>query len=146
MQGLDKYRDRVLRRFDERDRIKARGAEEKSHLQDIMQAKDRQRTGFWCSNCKKDFEAEGYKRVGYLTHLPTAWYTAKCVCGRWAIRRITGKRGDMYYYKSKMIRTQKVQMANDLLMPGDPMFEIIYAKQYREMEKKRYESETTTNA
>lgn len=135
-----------MRRFEERDRIKARGMEERDHMQTVAQAADKQRTGFWCDRCKKDFEAEGDKHVGYLTLWPTAWYTAKCVCGKRAMRRIIGKKGDMYYYKSKMVRTQKVQMANDLLLPADPLFEIIYPKQYREMERKRHESETTTNA
>lgn len=139
-------RDRVIRRGEERDRIKARNEVEHDYMLAISQAKDTQITGFWCKYCGKDFEGVGDKRIGGAGMWPTAWYVARCLCGRHAMRRITDKSKDQYYYWSKMIRTQRAQMGNDLLTPDDPLFEVIYAKQYREMEKKRHEYTSTENS
>lgn len=92
---------------------------------------------FWCDHCKKDFSAMGYKREFSATGLVCGWYEGACLCGRKAIKRITDKSKDPYYYKSEMIKFQRVRNYNDTLTPVDDLFRIIYPKEYGEREKSR---------
>lgn len=126
--------DRLIKRIEEnrelRARVKRREEEHNSRIKTIKEAADVTRLDFWCKRCSQDFTGTAYKREGWLGALPTAWYVGVCRCGERAIRRITDKSKDMYFYTSKNIKFQRVRSFNDMLTPADDLFKIIYPKEY----------------
>ena len=134
---IQRLNERVLQRQEERERLKNRERIFSLREDLIKTATDRLAgVGFFCEECGKDFTAVGRKVVmgDY------AWYYAKCLCGARCIRRITDKSSDPYYFKSKITRRQQVVNSTDMLTPDDPLFRLVYPKQWEKMEKQKYES------
>lgn len=136
---MQKYHDFIERRKEERWRLKERGQAEKDHKDTIISAADGQPGGFWCDTCGKDYQTTCYKRTGSLGRWPVAWYKGKCPCGKWNMVRITDKSKDIYYFKSLEIRKQRRDVDYATIDPNHELFPIIYPKQYRDLEKKKYE-------
>ena len=130
--------DRVERRKEERKRISWRESEYKDHIKAIKEASGVANMSFWCNTCKRDYDTLGVRRVGQAGLWPVAWYVGKCGCGSENIRRVTDKSKDLYYFRSKMIRFQRASMALDLLNPDDPLFPVIYSKQWRDMQQNKH--------
>lgn len=108
----------------------------------IREAKRVDRLAFWCDNCHKDFISIAYKQVRQPKgQLPIAWHVGKCPCGYKALRYITDKGADPYYYKSFYMKLERVKLSNDLVQPGDPRFRILYPAQYRKMQEDREQQE-----
>ena len=103
----------------------------------IREAYDVTRMDFWCEECQKDFTANAYKRIGEAGRWPVAWYVGVCPDRHQCIRYITDKGHDPYYWKSKMIREQRHEMADAMLIPSDPRFRLVYPEKWRELEKLR---------
>lgn len=98
---------------------------------EILAAPPRIFTQFWCDTCLRDFETTGYKE----TRVPTvgvwfAYYVGICPCGKHAVRYITDKLLDPYWYKSKAVKVQQGQYADEMLQPWQPRFRQIYPLQY----------------
>lgn len=124
---------RIEERHEYRDRAKRDEENYLSHIKVMETAADMTDMEFWCKRCHRDFKGTGYKRVGKVSAWPMAWYSGRCACGKEAIRRITNKLGDEYYRLSKNVRVQQAYNANDLLTPDDPLFPLIYPRQYQEL-------------
>lgn len=126
--------ERLIRRIeanrDLRARVKRREEDYNSQIKTVREAADVTRLDFWCNHCRQDFTGTAYKREGWVGAWPTAWYVAKCKCGKEAIRRITDKSKDAYFRNSKNIKFQRVRSFNDMLTPADDLFKIIYPKEY----------------
>lgn len=91
-------------------------------------------TDFWCNTCKRDFTSTGYKEVRVPNQgVWFAYYVGICPCGAHALRYITDKLLDPYWYKSKVIKTQQGQYADEMLQPWQPRFKQIYPEQYRKL-------------
>lgn len=58
-----------------------------------------------------------------------------------AIRRITDKLNDPFFYESKMLAKLRIDMADDLLQPDDPRFKQVYGDPYKEYHAKLEEEE-----
>lgn len=138
MEQFEHLNKRLERRYDEKDRQIARGMAEKEHMDAISGAPDGQKTSFWCEECELDFDTNGKKRVSYLGVWPVAWYVGICACGAIAYRRITDKRGDAYYGASASVCRERRMKVYDTIDPSHPMFKILYAKEWRKFEQKRY--------
>lgn len=143
MDRITRLTDRLDHNREERDRSVARTQEYRDHISAIREAAEYTRTGFFCVTCDKDFDSDGWKQVRYSGVWPVAWYAGMCPSGHVAMRRITDKLTDPYYYQSKMIQRQRHEMADDLLTPDDPRFKIVYPEKWREMvaNKENYERE-----
>ncbi len=131
---------RVEERQDERARIKAREEDYLSHMKSVNEGEMYAQTAFWCNSCQKDFEARGVKRIGYADIWPVAWYKAMCLCGKESIKRITDKSKDLYYFRSKIIKRQRGEYSNDLIDMTDPLFKVLYPREYLKNEQLRYDS------
>lgn len=99
--------------------------------EDIKRAPMYAKTEFFCLSCHRDFEGTGVKQV----RVPKgsvwfAYYVGICVCGKHAIRRITDKLSDPYFYQSKTIRAQQSRYADAMLSPHHPRFKQFYPQQY----------------
>jgi len=126
----EKLIERIKENRDMRERVRRREKDAQERESTIRDALPEVKADFWCDGCKKDFTSTGRKVASYVTGVPVAWYTARCKCGRKAIRRITDKSRDPYYKKSFLIRFQRVRNYNDMLSPADDLFKIIYPKEY----------------
>ena len=92
---------------------------------------------FWCDECKRDFEAEGFAFGNTAGGTENRWYEGRCPKKHKAIRYITEKHLDPYFRKSEMLREMRMRFSKDLLQPGDPGFD----KYYPEAKKKLEEDE-----
>lgn len=146
MSSIDKLEKRVESNREQRARDATLGAEYRERMKLIQETPDHLPMGFWCTTCESDFEGMGHKcddLYGYDldsgklyatgTPRPRAWYAGICPEGHRAIRRITDKLTDPYYWQSEVLKRQRVQMADDLVQPDDPRFAKLYPEQWRKM-------------
>lgn len=132
---LDK---RIDRRFDERERRERRDKDDLDNFNTIKAALNDAMMGFICVKCEQEYMAMGHKHIGNLGGNVTGWYVGKCPCGSMNLRRITDFHTDKYLYKAKSIRRGRVINHYDMIDPSDPMFKVLYPKQYKEFENKKH--------
>lgn len=134
----DKLRKRIDARREERERLASYQKELRDRQRVIREAYEYTPMGFWCDECRKDFEAMGYKQIAaHNREWPRAYYVGICPKGHRAIRRITDKEGDGYYYKSELIRRQRIDLADAMLQPHDPRFRSVYPEAWKKIEAER---------
>lgn len=91
-------------------------------------------TDFWCDYCEKDFSTTGHKEVRVPPQgVWFAYYVGICPCGKFAVRYITDKLLDPYFYKSLVLKIQQGQYADEMLQPWQPRFRQVYPEQYRKL-------------
>jgi hypothetical protein len=81
---------------------------------------------FWCAECKKDFIARVRKEVDSWGHF--AFYRTKHKCGKWAIRHITDRFNDKYWFKSRNVANDRAVHHNDLLQEFETGYNTLYGK------------------
>lgn len=96
------------------------------NLKDIAGFKDIELLDFWCDHCKKDFIGRAKKQIDSWE--PIAYYKIKHMCGQWALRRITDRLEDIYWFKSKQVALDRGKAALDLLQPFESGYNMIYGK------------------
>lgn len=103
---------------------------------------------FWCEKCREDFESPCYKEWSRLYGDSVAVYRATHECGFEAIRHITHRDHDPYYYLSERVQEDRMRYATDVLQPteygyrtnyGEPFPE--YEERMRKREEKRWKKE-----
>jgi len=121
----------------ERELLKDKALEDR--LKVIREAFPITRLGFWCRKCRQDFEGQAFKQVRYPASggAPVAWYRSFCPKRHEAIRRITDKLKDNYYYESEMLKRQRIDLADAMLTPDDPRFRVVYPDQWQKLEQER---------
>lgn len=136
---MQNYERRIEDRRAERERVFRDDVHFQAHMKVIREAYETTRMDFWCEECQKDFTADAHKVIGEAGRWPVAWYVGLCPENHKCIRYITDKENDSYYWKSKMIREQRHEMADAMLIPSDPRFKLVYPEKWRELEKLRDE-------
>jgi len=136
---MQNYERRIEDRRAERERMFRDDVNFQAHMKIIRDAYENTRMDFWCEECEKDFTADAYKVIGEAGRWPVAWYVGLCPENHKCIRYITDKENDSYYWKSKMIREQRHEMEDAMLIPSDPRFKLVYPEKWRELEKLRDE-------
>lgn len=124
--------NREGRAMDER-----RGKALRERRKEVDSAKQYAEMGFWCASCRRDFNAVGTKQVRLYDTEPIGWYGALCPNGHVAIRRITDKMGDPYFYQSDYIKRQQAEHADDFLLPSDPRFKHVYPVQWARIQEEQ---------
>ena len=92
------------------------------------------RTSFFCDECIADFDAIGRKEIrmpqGFVWH---AYYRAVCPKGHTAIRYITDRLGDPYFFKSFIVRKEQGKYADEFLTPSHPRFKLLYPEAWMKL-------------
>jgi hypothetical protein len=111
------------------------------------------RHGDFISNGRKVIETDWtnpeqkiayYRAYGYASFIDiNGRATPGRACAR-MIRRITDKFGDPFFRQSKVLQKMRIDMADDLLQPGDPRFNAKYGDPYKEYNA-RLEAEEEAN-
>lgn len=101
---------------------------------DILQAPMFIKSDFWCDRCKRDFDATGHKEV----RVPPkgvwfGYYVGICPEGHHALRYITDKLLDPFFYKSVRVKVQQGKYADEMLQPWQPRFRQLYPQQYAKL-------------
>ncbi len=96
------------------------------NIKDIALAKDIELKEFWCSDCKMDFIARAKKIVDSWDLI--AYYATKHPCGKWALRRITDRLGDEYWFKSLKVARDRFNAFDDTLQPFQSGYNMLYGK------------------
>ncbi len=134
--------DRVDRRKEERDRELASTQAYRDRTRAIRDAKNVDVTGFWCADCKRDFQGVGIKQIREPAGMyPIAWYRGTCPRGHQTIRYITDKDHDPFYFLSVELAHERARLDDDLLQPSDPRFRLVYPDKWASMERQREENE-----
>src|SRR3990167_6353087 len=97
---------------------------------------------FYCSYCRKDFIAIGYKIAGL-----EVFYKTVHNCGRECIRRWTERVNDEYYNLSEDIKRERSVFEDDMLSPYQNRFRVLYediADKSKEDELKKAEEKVYT--
>jgi len=87
---------------------------------------------FWCDVCQLDFQSQTIKQEEEDWSCPNqviAFYKTKCFKEHWCIRFITDKDKDPFWHRSKSVRTDRANHANDLLQSFEEGFNMLYGKQ-----------------
>lgn len=144
MSRAEKLLQRIRNNREGRARDKKRDEERGARRATVNAAYDRTMMGFWCDECEKDFETVGEKHIAHGLNLNTgksyectplrAFYLGRCPQGHVARRFITDKHDDPYYYKSEMLRRQRVDLADAMLQPHDPRFRHVYPAQWKKIQ------------
>lgn len=99
---------------------------------EIKEAKVLDLKDFYCRKCKEDFYRPATKQIEVDWNNPLqriAFYQAKHrKCGNWCIRLITDRQRDAYWIRSKQVRRDQGQHANDMLQPWQEGFNLLYGK------------------
>jgi len=100
------------------------------------------RYDFWCEKCQEDFTAKAMMTTHRLYGEPVAVYRAYHEeCGEEAVRLITHRDHDLYYYLSEKVHIQRNQYRQDLLQSEEFGFETFYGKPYKGFEERLQKSE-----
>jgi len=84
---------------------------------------------FWCDDCQEDFRGLAFKTSHQLFGATIAVYRCQCpYCDKWAVRHITHRDEDFYFYKSSKIRKDRNMFKNDMLQPDDLGFRNCYGR------------------
>lgn len=95
------------------------------------------RIRFWCDECALDFEGEGNKEVrAPKNDIFFAFYRGYCPEGHVAIRRITDRLLDPYFYRSTFVRREQLMHADDMLTPRDPRFKALYPEAWQQIKER----------
>lgn len=95
-------------------------------LKDIAGFKDIEQLDFWCRKCKKDFVGRAKKQIDGWENI--AYYKIKHTCGTWAMRRITDRMFDEYFYKSVKVARDRYFGELDMIQPWQTGFNTLYGK------------------
>lgn len=109
------------------DRKKA----QEERMNDIKSGSVKATKHFYCTDCRKDFVAEAIKEVEVdwsNTAQYIAFYRSKCFCGKWAMRLVTDKFRDEYWFKSKKVAQDRGVHHNDLVQSFESNYQLLYGK------------------
>lgn len=96
------------------------------NLKDIAGFKDFDTLDFYCKGCDRDFVSIGRKVID--SWKPIAYYTTKHECGRWAIRHITDRHQDEYFFRSRKVAKDRGEAFIDLIQPFESGYNMVYGK------------------
>lgn len=87
---------------------------------------------FYCEQCAVDFVNLAVKQIEVdwtNSAQRIAFYKSKHrACGRWAMRYITDRNRDPYWFKSKKVRRDQGVHYNDALQPFQTGYQLVYGK------------------
>ncbi len=127
-------RMRVEANQQERARYKAVEARLNERKNEIQAAPWRTRISFFCDQCDADWDGTGFKQIRWPKGtLWFAYYKGYCPQGHPCFRRITDRLGDMYFFKSYVIRKEQARHADEFLPHWHPRFKQVYPERYREL-------------
>ena len=137
---------RLMQRVLERQQNRAASLAETKwyadRLRTIVDAPRRTPMEFWCRVCESDFTCvDALKMTTTMRGVPSAYYDGRCPKNHRAIRHLTDKHLDPYYYQSAMLAEQRYRMRDDTIAPSDPRFRIVYPKQWAAIEEEREQRE-----
>jgi len=98
---------------------------------EISEAKLKEVKPFYCSSCRKDFVSETVRQIETdwnNTRQRIAFYKSKCMCGKWAMRLITDKWQDSYWYRSQVVARDRGEHHNDMVQSFETGFNLLYGK------------------
>lgn len=98
---------------------------------DIRDAKPKDIKEFWCEECKAEFFAESIKEVEVDWNNSTqyiAFYRSKCPKGHWAMRLISDRFKDAFYFRSRKVAKDRGIHFGDTLQPHETGFQMLYGR------------------
>lgn len=95
-------------------------------IKDIAGFKDFDTLDFYCKRCDKDFISIGRKVIDAWK--PIAYYTTKHECGSRAIRHITDRHQDPYFFKSRKVAKDRGENSNAMIQHFETGYQMLYGK------------------
>ncbi len=117
------------KRANDRTKYQNQKKQEDSFRNTTAGFKDIEVLDFWCDTCGRDFVARAAKQVDSWQEL--AYYKTKHRCGTWAIRHITDRVWDAYFFRSKKVAYDRMVNAINMLQSFETGYNTIYGKYTR---------------
>lgn len=130
---MGRLEDRIDYNREQRKRITDREQPHAERLKEIREAFNVTQLDFYCKACAKDFTTTAYKHVRETNYWPIAYYVGLCPKRHRCLRYITEKYKDPYYWTSKLLQRQRVDLADAMLTPDHPRFKLVYPEQYKKI-------------
>ena len=119
--------DSQEKRVEDRNRTRAIEKQRDDTLKYIAGFKDTELLDFYCDDCNREFVARAKKHVDNWNN-NIAYYKIKHTCGKWCMRHITDRFRDKYFFKSRRLAKDRVDMFNDTLQSFQTGFNMVYGK------------------
>ena len=130
---MDKLTSRIEYNREQREKIFNRDQPYKDRMREIHDAYNVTKLDFFCTVCDTDFSGNAYKQVRTLGPQIVAYYVGLCPRRHKCLRYITDKYRDPYYWTSKVLARQRVDLADAILTPDNPRFRLVYPEQWRQL-------------
>lgn len=127
----------AIRNIEERRRTERMAKWLSERYNEIKNAPEAAPNSFWCDTCLRDYDAFGHKEVRW--HKGDVWfafYRAFCPSGHANVRRITDKLGDPYFFKSRFVKREQSEHADEFLTPSDPRFRQVYPQAWADLKER----------
>lgn len=119
------------KRAEERTYYRDRDKLYAERMDEIKDAKVKDIKEFWCKTCRIEFYSETIKEVEIdwtSTQQYIAFYRAKCNKGHWAMRHITDRFKDSFFYRSKRIARDRGKHFAATIQPWDTNYQLLYGR------------------
>jgi hypothetical protein len=126
--------DKLERLVDRNTNERAKDKEEKDRKYDrerlIADSKDNVTSAYWCSKCKKDYQAPSRRFIetDWNTGDNIAYYVSHCPKRHINKRFITDRLFDPYYRSSRMLQVQRIDYQKDLIQPFQSGYNMLYGQ------------------
>ena len=118
--------NKQTKRAAERTQWQERKKADEQWAKDFQGFKQVELLDFHCQHCNLDFVARAAKQLDGWNKI--AYYKTKHRCGEWAIRHITDRFQDGYFFHSRKVAYDRGVNAKELLQPFQSGFNTLYGK------------------
>ena len=119
------------KRADDRNYHRDKEKEGAEREEEIERYKQKDIIEFYCTHCQEDFADIVDKQVEIDWSNPSqriAFYKGKHDCGNWAIRHITDRLADPYWFESQQVATDRGKHYAELLQPFETGYQLLYGR------------------
>ena len=128
---IRKLIERQEKKSDDRTRHRNSNKEIAERQEEIDKAKPHDVIEFFCTHCQEDFAHLAHKQVETdwsNTNQKIAFYKGKHDCGYWAIRHITDKFMDAYWFESLQVARDRGEHHDSLLQPFESGYQLLFGR------------------
>ena len=118
-----KSKDRNSHREKEKEQAERQEEIDKAKVVDVIE--------FYCTKCQEDFAHIAFKQVetdwsNIAQNI--AFYKGKHDCGTWAIRHVTDKFMDPYWFESPQVARDRGEHHDSLLQPFESGYQLLFGR------------------
>lgn len=123
--------DAQEKRANDREYFRNREKLAADRMDEIKSAQAKDVKEFWCGACRTEFFAEAIKEVEIDWNNSTqyiAFYRSKCPRGHWAMRLVTDKFKDHFFFRSRRVARDRGNNFAAVVQPWETNYQLLYGR------------------